>query len=119
MVKKYFVYVMGTVYIAAGLNHFWHQAFYMNIMPGYIPYPLAMVYISGVAEILLGAGLLFPATRKVAAWGIVALLVAISPVHVNMVLHPENYSNIPLLALYARLALQFVLIWLAYIYTKE
>lgn len=118
-VKKYFVYLMGLGYVFAGVNHFWHLAFYVKIMPDYIPYHVAMVYISGVAEILCGLGLLIPATRKAAAWGTVALLVAVSPVHINMVIHPGQFSDVPLWAMYARLPLQVLLIWLAYIYTKD
>ena len=110
---------MAVAYAAAGVNHFWHTDFYTHIMPPYIPYPVAMVYISGVAEILGGICLLIPGTRKAAAWGLVALLVAITPVHINMALHPENFKEVPLIAIYLRLPLQVLLIWLAYIYTKD
>jgi uncharacterized membrane protein len=117
--KKYFLYIMSVAYVAAGINHFWHTGFYTHITPPYIPFPDAIVYISGVAEILCGVGLLIPTTRKAAAWGIVALLIAVSPVHINMALHPGDYSEVPLLAIYMRLPLQILLIWLAYIYTKD
>ena len=118
VVKHYFVYLMSLGYVFAGINHFWHTTLYTRIMPPYIPHPLAMVYISGVAEVLCGIGLVIPATQQAAAWGTVALLLAVSPVHINMALHPENYSNVPLLGIYLRLPLQLFLIWLAYIYTK-
>jgi uncharacterized membrane protein len=117
--KNYFLYIMSAAYVFAGVNHFWHTGFYTHITPPYIPFPDAIVYISGVAEILCGLGLLLPATRKAAAWGIVALLVAVSPVHINMALHPENFSEVPLVGIYLRLPLQLFLIWLAYIYTKD
>lgn len=119
MIKKYFAYFTGMAYLLAGINHFWHPEFYTHIMPSYIPYALAMVYISGVAEILGGVGFFIPGTRKAAAWGIVALLIAISPVHINMALHTEQFPEISPLLIYLRIPLQLILIWLAYIYTKD
>jgi uncharacterized membrane protein len=82
------------------------------------PYSLELVYISGVAEILCGLGLFIPATRKAAAWGTVALLIAISPTHIYMAMHPDGWGVAPIV-LYARLPLQLLLIWLAWTYTKE
>ena len=48
-------------------------------MPPYIPWPEAMVAISGVAEILGGLGVCFRATRVTAGWCLIALLVAVFP----------------------------------------
>ena len=115
---------MGLFYLLSGVNHFLHTASYLAIMPPYIPRPLAMVQISGVAEILGGIGLLipngfiFPSTRKAAAWGVIFLLIAISPVHINMCLHPDAFPNIPAWALWVRLPMQLVLIAWAWVYTR-
>src|SRR5271168_3327497 len=89
--RGYFVglVMIGLFYIGAGVNHFLNTGFYVPAMPAYIPWPLTMIYISGVAEILGGIGVLVPdgfvlaRTRAAAAWGIVALLVAVSSVHIN------------------------------------
>jgi uncharacterized membrane protein len=116
--KKNFIFFMGVSYIAAGANHFWHAAFYIKMLQGFLPHPTALVDISGVAEILCGVGLLVPATHKIAAWATIALLVAILPANINMALHPDQWDY-PLWSLYLRLPLQLVLIWLAYIYTKD
>ena len=117
-VKQFFVYFMGGVYVLAGLNHFWHPEFYTKMLEGFLPYPVALVNISGVAEILCGIGLIIPSTRKMAAWATIALLVAIVPANINMALHPEQWGFNPI-GLYLRLPIQLVLIWLAYIYTKD
>ena len=115
---------MGIFYIAAGVNHLIHPLTYMTVMPPNIPAPAATIAISGVAEMLGGIGLLipnglvFPRTRAVAAWGIVALLIAVSPVHINMCLHPEQFPAIPLWAIWLRLPLQLPLILWAWIYTR-
>ena len=109
---------MGIIYIIAGLNHFWHPGFYVKMLEGFLPYPVALVNISGVAEILCGLGLLIPNTRKAAAWGTIALLIAIIPANINMAMHPANFGFSPI-GLYLRLPIQLLLIWLAYIYTKD
>ena len=116
--KKYFAYIMGAVYILAGINHFWNTSFYTKLIADFLPYSLALVYISGVAEILCGFGLMIPSTRKAAAWGTVALLVAVSPTHIYMAMHPDGWGVSPVF-LYARLPLQLLLIWWAWVYTKD
>lgn len=97
--------------------HFIYPASYLKIMPKMLPYPLMLVYLSGVAEILCGLGFLFHETRVVAAWATIALLLAIFPANINMAMHPEQFGIAPWL-LILRLPLQFLLIWFAYLYTK-
>ena len=109
--------LLGLLFIAAGANHFFRPEFYESIMPPYLPWHLPLVYISGVAEIVLGALLLVPHWQRVAAWGLIALLVAIFPANIHMALHPELYSWSPAL-LWVRLPLQVVLIAWAYLYTR-
>jgi uncharacterized membrane protein len=75
-----------------------------------------LVYVSGVAEMLGGLGLILPATRRLAGWGLIALFVAIFPANLNMALHhlPLGTRVVPVWALWARLPLQAVLIAWAY-----
>ncbi len=75
--KTLFRYLLSLFFIAAGLNHFWHTPFYVAMMPPYLPAPLALVYLSGVAEITLGALLLFRHWQVIAGWGLIALSVAV------------------------------------------
>lgn len=112
-----FAYMMGVFYLFAGAMHFINPIMYLKIMPKMLPYPLALVYLSGLAEILCGIGFLFEGTRVVAAWATILLLLAIFPANINMAMHPEHFGIAPWL-LYLRLPLQFVLIWFAYLYTK-
>jgi uncharacterized membrane protein len=117
--------LLGLLYVFAGSLHFTRPGSYLAIMPPYIPWPLAVVYVSGAAEILGGIGVLvpdgfvFPRTRAFAAWGLVALLVAVSPVHINMCLHPEQFPTIPLWVVWLRLPLQLPLIGWAWLYTRR
>lgn len=116
--KRYWVYVMGVLYVLAGINHFINPGFYTKMLEGFLPYPRLLVDLSGVAEIVLGIGVMIPATRKVSAWGIIALLVAVFPANINMAVHYTNWGLNPW-PFYARLPIQLLLIYWAYRYTKD
>ena len=88
MLRRIALLLASAVFITAGILHFTKTSFYLKIVPPYIPWHLAMVQISGVCEILGGLGLLIPLTRRAAAWGLVALLIAVFPANVYMVTDP-------------------------------
>ena len=106
--------------IAAGLSHFIVPHPYVKIVPPQLPYPEAIVYISGFFEILGGIGLFIPLVSQAAAWGLVLLLIAVYPANINMAVNNIHINNIPdgnwFQAI--RLPFQFVLIAWAYWYTK-
>jgi uncharacterized membrane protein len=78
--------VMSIFYIVAGLNHFIQPKVYSNLFPPYLSKHKKMLnFLSGVAEVLLGILLLVPATKSLAAWGVIAMLVAFIPSHVYMI----------------------------------
>jgi uncharacterized membrane protein len=110
--------VMGAVYVVAGVGHFVATRMYMGIMPDYLPAHRELVLLSGVAEIAGGVGVLVPQTQRAAAWGLVALLIAVMPANVWMVQHPERYPGVPVWAMWVRLPLQGVLIWWAWRYPR-
>ena len=110
------LYLQVIIYVVAGLNHFINPKTYLAIMPPYIPAHSLMVMVSGVAEILLGLGLLFQATRSLAAWGLILLLIAVFPANVYMVTS-NRFRKFPIWLRWARLPLQGILIWWAYYYT--
>lgn len=103
----------------AGVMHFVSPKGFERIVPKWLPAPRALVYVSGFFEILGGVGLLVPAVQPLAAWGLIALLVAVFPANVNMALHrlPLGKKPMPVWALWARLPLQGVLIAWAWLFT--
>ncbi len=120
-IKKISLVLLVIGYIAAGMNHFRVPAFYIGIIPHYLPYPVILNTLAGICEIAFGLMLIFKPTRKIAAWGIVLMLIAFLPVHIAMLGgHTEvsGKSVTPLLA-WARLFLQPVLIAWAWWHTKE
>lgn len=107
--------------VLAGINHFLDPDPYVAMMPDALPAHLALVYISGVAEIAGGLGLILPQTRRLAAWGIVLLLLAVFPANINMAINdiPLDGRDLPTWALWGRLPIQALLIAWAYWYTRQ
>jgi len=120
--KRPLRYVMGALYVVAGLLHFVVPSLYVQIVPPILPAPLALVYLSGVAEVGVGVGVVVPRTRRYAAWATIALLVAVFPANVYMAVSMVTVEGLPggdpsPLVRWARLPLQGVLILWAYWYT--
>ncbi len=113
------LYLMAAVYVAAGIYHFVNPKLYMKIMPTYLPWHLQLVYISGVIEIVLGILLIPEGTRSVAAWLIIAMLIAIFPANVQMAVTFWQKNSPSLWIAIVRLPMQPLLIWLAWWYTKK
>ena len=117
--KKAALYLMAGLYVVAGINHFIHPETYLRIMPPWLPAHKLLVLLSGIAESLLGLLLIPLASRRIAAWGIILLLLAVFPANVQMMVDYAK-DNHPLLWLaILRLPVQAVLIWWAWLYTKR
>lgn len=116
LILKYF---LALLFVLAGLNHFINPDFYLKIMPPYLPWHLTLVYVSGFFEVVLGAALLFKRSTRLAAWGLIALLVAVYPANIHMALNPDLYHEYSQTALWVRLPLQGVLMVWVYWYTRR
>lgn len=106
-------YLIAFSFVAAGLLHFLKTRMYMQIMPDYIPWHKAMVWISGLAEVVGGLGILLPATRLPAVYGLLLLLLAVFPANINMALKSYRKAGLSPYTwlLLLRLPLQFVLMY--------
>jgi uncharacterized membrane protein len=109
--------LLAAVMVTAGVLHFARPEPYVRIVPEWLPAPRALVFVSGFFEIAGGVGLLVPATRRLAAWGLVALLVAVFPANVNMAVRRIGFDGPPWV-LWARLPLQAVLVAWAWWFTR-
>jgi len=84
--KKISLYLQTFFYVFAGSNHFINPEFYFPLIPEYLSGLSVEINIaSGLIEILFGIALLFSKTRKMAALGIVLMLVAFIPSHVYFI----------------------------------
>ena len=122
--KRPLRYLMGLLYFGAGMTHFRAPKVYARIVPPQFPHPVGLVYLSGVAEIVFGTGVLFQRTRRHSVWGLVALLVAVFPANVYMAtseiaaeMVPDRARSVAQLIAWIRLPLQVVLIRWAWWYT--
>ncbi|HZL56494.1 MAG TPA: DoxX family protein [Bryobacteraceae bacterium] len=111
--RKVGLWLAALFFIFSGFLHFVRPAPYIRIVPPWIPWHAAMVYISGAAEIAGGAGLLIPVVRRMAAWGLVALLIAVFPANIYMAAEHIQFTAHPIspALIWARLLLQPLFIW--------
>jgi len=116
-IKAISKYVLAIFMIAAGTMHFVNPEFFLKIMPPYLPFHQELVLVSGVCEIILGILLLVPRCSRWAAWGIVALLIAVFPANLYLYQHQGILPASPLVHL-LRLPLQGVFVLWAYWHTR-
>ncbi len=115
LIQRIALYAMATLYILAGLNHFRVPEFYLRLMPPYIPEHQLMILLSGIAELTLGILLLFKRTRKLASWGIIAMLLVFFSVHIYMLQERHTvFADVSEAILWIRIPLQFILIYWAF-----
>lgn len=116
------VYFYGIFYLIAGANHFINKDLYLGIMPNYLPAPLFLVYLSGIAEIILGILFLWPKTRNLAVIFIIFMLLAFLPIHLYMVqIAPFKLGklHVSLWIAWLRIPLQFLLIAITWCYYNK
>ena len=115
--RKIVLLSLAIFFIYFGIDHFINPDFYLSIMPPSFPLHHEAVYISGLFEIIGGMGLLIYRFRKIAGWGLFALLIAVYPANIYMAVTPSAFPNIPIFILYLRLGLQFIFLYWAYTIT--
>lgn len=111
-------YLLATIFILAGLNHFRSEKLYLKIIPNAFPNKRVINFWSGILEIIFGLLLLFQPTAKIGAYGIIGLLVSFFATHIFMIQNKNASLGLPKIVLYIRFFLQFGLIYWAFQYTK-
>lgn len=107
--RAVFRWLAALFFVVAGLNHFRQPEIYLGMMPPFLPWPEVLNYISGVVEVLGGLGLLSASTRRLAAWGLLALLVAVFPANIYVALEGRMPGlDVSPLTLWLRLPFQFL-----------
>jgi uncharacterized membrane protein len=103
--------VLGAFFLAAGALHFVKPRPYESIMPEALPAHRELVYLSGVAEMAGGAGVLADRTLQPAGRWLIATMLAVFPANVNMAVHAGRFERIPEPLLWARLPLQAAIVY--------
>ena len=112
---------MSFLYIIVGIKHFVDVEYFVSIVPNYISWKKEAVFISGFFEILLGILLLFHKTRKIAAWGIIMLLIAVFPANIYLYVSEitRDILNISKIDALIRMPFQIPLIIISYWHSKK
>lgn len=112
MIRQGLRYLLATAMLGIGVLHFVRPDPFVAIVPAYLPWPLALVMVSGAFEILGGIGLVIDKTRSAAGWGLIALYVAVFPANVWMATEGIRPEGLELddFWVWARLPMQVVLI---------
>jgi len=113
--KTFFRFLLVVFFCGMGIVHFAATDLFVATMPPYLPYPRELVWISGVFEILGGVGVLIPSVRRLAGYGLVALLVVVFPVNLHMALHPEVIQGFSISPLVLWLRLPFQAVFIAWV----
>ena len=114
---------MYFFYIRVGIQHFINPNPFLNIIPPFLAsINLELVYISGFFEILFGFMLVIPKTRKIAAYGLILLLIAVYPANLYLAFYetPQKLTGLdPFIVSWVRLPIQFIFLGLAYWHSKD
>ncbi len=107
-------WLVTAAMVGIGVLHFTSTDAFVSIMPPFIPFHRAMVWISGAAEIALGLALAPEKTRRLASYGLIALFIAVFPANIYMAVahvQPAGVTDpVPAWAAWARLPFQLVFI---------
>ena len=105
--------VLAIFLILGGVQHFISPTNYIPFVPSFLPFTMAIIYISGLFEILFGLALFFKKYETIGAWGILILMLLFLPIHIW-----DVFSDTPAIgshnAALIRLPVQFLLIFIAW-----
>ena len=115
------IYFMSFAYSYVGVRHFIDPDFFLAIMPNYLTFHLEFVYLSGIAEVVLGLMLLSKKTRKMGSIGLIILLILVFPANIHLVQSELSQSILGVTksqSIY-RLPFQGLFILIAYWHSKN
>ena len=115
------IYVMSIMYVFIGIRHFTDPQYFLDIVPPQLPFKLFFVYLSGLIEIVGGAAILSPKTRKAGAYLLIFLLVSVFPANIYLYISetPQNLLGISKTDALIRMPFQVPLILLAFWHSKK
>jgi len=112
--------LLAAFLLGAGIMHFVNPSFFDAIVPPWVPgSERVATYASGVAEVLVGVGIVFARTRRLALWSAAALFVAVYPANLYMAWDWRDRELSERLVAYGRLPLQIPLVWWAIVTARR
>tara|TARA_B100000212_G_C27051373_1_gene395806 strand:+ start:73 stop:540 length:468 start_codon:yes stop_codon:yes gene_type:complete len=119
--KTLTIFVMGVMYVFIGIKHFTDPQYFLDIVPPQLPFKLFLVYLTGLIEVVGGAAILAPKTRKAGAYLLIFLLVSVFPANIYLYVSetPQSLLGISEADALIRMPFQIPLILLAYWHSKK
>jgi uncharacterized membrane protein len=84
---------MCIMLLFTALGHFKFTSGMAMMLPGFIPFKTQLVYLTGIAEIVLGLALLFPPFRPVAGIVLIVLFIGMLPANIYAAIKHINYET--------------------------
>jgi uncharacterized membrane protein len=114
------LYFMASLLILFGIGHFFYSSFLSAFFPDFVPkgVQLVLIYITGVIELALGAGLILTKYRAMAANLTMWMFIAYLPLHIRDLFVEAPIAGSPTAAI-VRLFVQFLFIYLAWMISKN
>jgi uncharacterized membrane protein len=113
------VYAMAVLFCFTGVAHFGPlSAEVEKMLPPWVPWPKATVFLTGILEILGAIGLIVPETRRLAGTCLIIFLVAVFPANIHAAKTNVSLGGRPVTPLWVRGPMQVLFIallaWVIY-----
>jgi uncharacterized membrane protein len=106
-------------FVVGGIGHFALTKMFVSVVPTWVPFPLEVVYLTGILEIAGALALLHKPLHHIAGLCLIALAICVTPVHIQMLIEADKYEAIGPIVLWARLLFQPVFIWIIWASTRR
>lgn len=104
-------------FLVGGTGHFVLTDTFVGVTPDWVPFPRAVVLGTGALEIIGALLLWWRLARRWVGLAMMAFCVAVTPVHVEMLMEAERYAALGPGVLWGRLLFQPVLVWIIWMVT--
>lgn len=105
-------------FFVGGIGHFLIPKTFISVVPPYVPFPVEIVYFTGVCEIAGALALLYQPLRSLVGILLALLALCVTPVHIQMLIEADKYAGLGPVVLWGRLLFQPVFIWIVWQSTR-
>lgn len=118
----YGAYALAIMLIVTATTHFLPDGLdspapthgdFLPMVPPFVPLPGAMVYLTGVLELLGAIGLFRESTRRAAGFGLIALFIVMLPANIHVAVADIPFNGAPATPLWLRVPEQLIYISVA------
>jgi uncharacterized membrane protein len=106
-------------FAVGGVGHFVATQFFVRIVPPYVPWPLAVVYLTGVFELLAAIAVWVPAWRRATGIALFVFTLCVTPANLYMSMNPQLFPQTSETVLSLRLVVQVLLLACIWWSTRE